>query len=133
MRNRPSGDQSQGILTSGDSKSTSSAPSPVDGFTDSATEPERTDSNAIRPPSGDQTGRRAILPSDPRVKRVWRVESSSHRSVSFWSERSAATRRPSGDSLRFDSPACSGDPSVPSALPDRSNHESRVTDGRPAR
>ena len=46
-----------------------------------------------------------MLPSDRAREALWRVESSSHRSVSFWSVRSAATRRPSGDSLRFDRPA----------------------------
>src|SRR5258708_38724036 len=116
MRNRPSGDQSQGTLTSGDSNSASWSPPPVRGFTASVIDRDPTDSNASRPPSRDQTGTRAIFPPAPCVKRVWRVESSSHTSGSAWVVRSAATRRPSGGGGKVDRPDGSGDPSGASAL-----------------
>src|SRR5258708_2718114 len=81
MRKRPSRDQSVGTARLGHSSSNCSVPLPVAGLTQMPYFPLRTEVNAMRLPSGDQTG--FPLLAGPKVKRdsVLRARSYIQRSV----------------------------------------------------
>src|SRR5262249_14056000 len=119
--NRPSGDQAVGTTRSAESSTRSSFAPPLDAFTYIPNGLLRCAPNAIRLPSGDQTGD-TLCSAASNVSRVVvpRSGSSTQTSPPLDSCRCAATNRPSTE--RSIPRMRTGDPTVPTVFPVRSTH-----------
>src|SRR5262245_5964994 len=122
--NRPSRDQSNGVLFCWLVRSGCSSVAPLAGLMNRSDDPFRVERNTTWVASGDQTGETSVAGSNENLVAMARSTSVNQMSVLFWTLLPFATRFSSGARTGLVGFPSSGGPTVPRDFPVRSTQTS---------